>query len=94
MAFWENMKVWQMGRLLQERTANPETCEIWLRWKNRIQEIPPRQYSTSDQLSDQPKVPAAYFLAFVAVLCEKDKKVPCLEIEYIDRAYLADIFDC
>ncbi len=93
MAFWENMKVWQMGRLLQERTANPETCEIWLRWKNRIQEIPPRQYSTSDQLSDQPKVPAAYFLAFVAVLCEKDKKVPCLEIDYIDRAYLADIFD-
>lgn len=95
MAFWENMKIWQMGRLLQKR-EHPDVRELWTDWAADITQAIGFQavfsVATDYQLNDLPKAPAAYLLAFVAILCEKEKHAPLLDMDEIDSAYLSDIF--
>lgn len=92
MAFWENMKIWQMGQLLQNR-ARPDVQNMWGRWQDRILDVRSSLMSNATHLSGLPKAPAAYFLAFVAVLCEKEQEVPHLEMDEIGASYLSGILD-
>lgn len=91
MAFWENMKIWQMGRLLQKR-ERPDVKAFWSDWQYSILHAGGSSSATGAQLSGFPKAPAAYFLAFAAILCEEERRSPRLSIEEIDAAYLSDIF--
>ena len=97
MAFWETMKIWQMGRLLLNR-ERPDVQEIWGRWRDSILDVinrldPESMKTNKYQLNALPKAPAAYFLVFVAVLCEKERDIPCLEMDEAGKAYLTGIFD-
>ena len=92
MSFWENMKIWQMGRLLRLR-ERPDVQDVWNRWQERIAETRSPLTSDASHLSGLPKAPAAYFLAFVAVLCEWQQEEPHLEMDEMGNLYLSGLLD-
>lgn len=102
MELWEGMTVGQMGKLLLH-CEEPDLRESWKNWISYInnnKKVDGTVFTKSELQVDkkarilncQPKLPAAYFLGFVAAICGREKGTSLELDEAAAEYHLNDIF--
>ncbi len=92
MSYWKHMKISQMGTLLS--LGQTDIQRAFKDWEERILSFTYEETNDPTHLKSWPKPLAVYFLAFVAVICEKERGVHNPSVDAIDARYhLNHIFD-